>query len=322
MPDRPLLTFKIVAFTLGLFLISSPASAGFQWVSPPQPVITSPAPAAPTTSPAPSLQPQPWVSEAPVVEPSSTQTQVLGPAVSGPEVISPVIIEGRPSASTGVIAPAPTVPAGNLVRGFAKQVPLAVALRQLLPPGYGFSIDPDVDLGILVSFQGGKPWRDTLQEALEPAGLIMREQGQMVNIARLSGTEQAASSASVEARTVNEQTLKLPGGQAATPIVAQAPVVRPSRAVVETWTAERGDSLRKVLETWCRHSGVELSWLNEYDYPLQASINFSGTFDEAVRSLLVGFEQATPQPVAELHANQKLGQSVLVVQSRGNSYSD
>lgn len=318
MPHRPLLTFTFVAFTLGLFLVPSPAKAGFQWVSPPQPVITSPAPQA---SPAPALQPQPWTSEAPVIE--SPQAQVLGPAVAGPEVISPVIIEGRPTASTTVVAPAPTVPAGNLVRGFAKQVPLAVALRQLLPPGYGFSIDPDVDLGILVSFQGGKPWRDTLQEALEPAGLLMREQGQMVNIGRVSGSEAATATAeTVPTRTVNEQILKMPGGQTATPVVAQAPVARPSRAVVESWTAERGDSLRKVLETWCRHGGVELSWLNEYDYPLQASINFSGTFDEAVRSLLTGFEQATPQPVAELHTNQKLGQSVLVVQGRGNSYSD
>ena len=71
----------------------------------------------------------------------------------------------------------------DVVRGFANQVPLSVALRQILPPGYGFSMDPDVDMGTLVSFHGGKPWRETLADALAPSGLVLHEQGQMVAIA-------------------------------------------------------------------------------------------------------------------------------------------
>ena len=70
----------------------------------------------------------------------------------------------------------------EIVQGFANSVPLAVALQQVLPKGYGFSIDQDVDLGTLVSFQGGKPWRDTLTAMLQPAGLAMREEDKMVAI--------------------------------------------------------------------------------------------------------------------------------------------
>jgi hypothetical protein len=90
----------------------------------------------------------------------------------------------------------------------------------------------------------------------------------------------------------------------------------------EGWTAERGDTLRKVLIDWCRHAGVELQWLAEYDYPIEASAHFNGGFEDAVRNLLAGFDSARPQPIGELHTNPNAGQKVLVVQARGNSYSN
>jgi len=89
--------------------------------------------------------------------------------------------------------------------------------------------------------------------------------------------------------------------------------------VVQSWEADRGDSLRRVLERWARSAAVEFNWMAEYDYPLQASVHFTGTFEDAVRNLLVGFENAHPQPVAELHSNSRAGQTVLVVATRGNA---
>lgn len=93
-------------------------------------------------------------------------------------------------------------------------------------------------------------------------------------------------------------------------------------AAVSTWAAMRGETLHKVLEKWGHQAGVEIDWLAEYDYPLQASVAFNGTFEDAVRSLLSGFEQAHPQPIAALHANPSAGQMILVIETRGNSYTD
>jgi len=202
------------------------------------------------------------------------------------------------------------------VHGFAKQVPLAVALRQVLPVGYGFSVDPDVDLGVLVSFQGGKPWRDTLKEALDPAGLVMHEQGQMITI----GHAEMPLVSTSEAAALMASNRPLPPLSAPTPVIM--PVPMNMGPVAERWEATRGDSLRKIIESWARRANVELNWMAEYDYPLQASASFSGTFEDAVRNLLTGFEDAHPQPIAELHENTHLGQKVLVVETRGNNYSD
>jgi hypothetical protein len=350
MPRRLFLKYAGVLFLIiGCFGFSNAAWAGFQWVAPADVAPVMPQPNDVTTlAPAPSVVP---------VSPLSSS----GLAASDAESVAPVIIEGTnpvpltPSAQAagaGEIpvykgptpeilpakpelpqaknnAPAPVAektalpaPDGDVVHGFAKSVPLAVALRQILPAGYAFSIDQGVDMGTIVSFQGGRGWRETLRAMLAPVGLVMRERGQMVSIGFVSANS---------AGTAMQPVLVYPMVQAdMAPQVLVAPTVKPlvmapssSPATVNgPWTAEHGGTLRKALEDWCHRAHVDLDWLAEYDYPLQASVRFDGTFEEAVRDLLIGFEGAHPQPVAELHSNPRAGQIVLVIQARGNTNSD
>ena len=360
MPNRLSFTsIKISFFILGLFALPSSAFAGFQWVQPqdapaPAPVVL-PAPSQTvqtyaTSNPeiispviitgnSPSMQ-QPMASSGPVVlspasgtlmppTPSSNinsgLNQVAGPSsvptVSGREepIVTnlPPLMPHAPNDMGMVSAPQGTTtltPSAEVVRGFAKQVPLAVALRQILPPGYGFSVDPDVDLGVLISFQGGKPWRDTLKDALEPAGLAMHEDGQMVTVGRAENMVISTSLVAPHAMAPSQ-----PVDMPATEAMSMAPTNEP---VVEKWQASRGDSLHKIVQAWSERANVELNWLAEYDYPLQASVSFSGTYEDAVRNLLTGFQEASPQPIAKLHLNPALGQKVMIVETRGNNYSD
>lgn len=329
MPDRLSPKYAGVAFFFAASLcLSSPASAGFQWIAPSDAASAPPmgmpqesVPAVPFMAPAPMVAPAPFVAPAPQ---------------AAPEILSPLVITG------GVESPQVSRPADSgIVQGFAKSVPLAVALRQILPPGYAFSIDPDVDMGTLVSFQGGRPWRDTLHDSLAPAGLVMREQGQMVAVgfahAGLVVLENRhfvtgmgpKNLVMVEPAPVPGPVVPMPvpmDNAVITPIPDEAIKLEPSlpagAVATESWSAERGQYLRKILEDWSRRANVEFDWLSEYDYPLQASVSFSGGFEGAVRSLLTGFEGARPQPIAELHSNPNIGQMVLVVRTRGNTNSD
>jgi len=316
--------------------IGQPSSAPEPVASPPATELTSAPPPLP-------MPPQPMAEAMPVNTQQPTVQPPMTSAMSSPPVDS-----------------------GMIVQGFANSVPLAVGLRQVLPPGYGFSIDQDVDLGTLVSFQGGKPWRETLQEMLQPANLMMREEDKMVAISRTqpvatmipppavpatASSPQIASAAAPSTSNPAPLLAEPPPSSAirtnsalmsngpyrpkpnlAQPSVPKLPLPSPSplisslhvapAPIVDTWAASRGDTLHKVLQEWSRHANVEFQWSSEYDYPLQASVSFTGTFEEAVRGLLSGFEEAHPQPVAELHSNSGAGQMVLVVQTRGNSYSD
>jgi len=317
---------KHIFFSPALFLLSSlfliasalvipqTALAGFQWVAPADTGAQTPAPGGAVSS-----APQQPVQSSPLV--------IMGPASQPAPAESTHTLTPKPALTT------PAVPE-KAVQGFANNVPLAVALRQILPPDYGFSVAQDVNLSTLVSWRGGAPWHQTLQDMLGSVGLAMHEQGQMISIVR--GSDIAKSGASAVApglqpnenpptslsKSTNEHVLQLPPSMMPPPA---APPIQPQiqeTSSIDTWTANRGDTLRQVLENWCRRANVEMSWQAEYDYPLQASVALTGSFEDVVRSLLSGFQEAQPQPIAFLHNNQIAGQTVLVIQTRGNNYSD
>lgn len=310
-----------VLLVLGALFTASPAQAGFQWIAPNAPVAPDSIPTAmvdPQT-----LPPIPTLS-APTPAPAPIKAPVAAPTV-----------------------PEKPLDQGAPVRGFANKVPLSVALRQVLPPEVGYSLAQDVSLGTVVSWKGDAPWREVMKNMLSPAGLSFKEQGGLVSITRAEGTgalvpntfppvpPQPSASGSSPSIVSAPAPVSLgkpmslgpqPSLAPATTLVAPTALVAPepvrSDVTVDSWSGNKGDTLQATLEAWCKRANIELSWQAEYDYPMQASVSLSGSFEEAVRGLLAGFQDASPQPVGFLHNNQTAGQTVLVIQVRGNSYNE
>lgn len=112
----------------------------------------------------------------------------LGPAILVDFKLQPVT--APPKASTANVeatasAPDPLPPnvtapdAGQMrphahffiANGFGRDVPLAFAVRQVVPPRVHVSFDDSVDKQARVSWDGGKPWNEVLQAAVKPLGL-------------------------------------------------------------------------------------------------------------------------------------------------------
>jgi hypothetical protein len=70
-----------------------------------------------------------------------------------------------------------------LATGFARDVPLDFAVRQLVPQSMHIEYADTVDRQLRVSWQGGKPWQDILHTVLLPLGLQMKITGRTVRIA-------------------------------------------------------------------------------------------------------------------------------------------
>lgn len=66
--------------------------------------------------------------------------------------------------------------------GFGKDMPLALAVQQIVPPGYAYSFAQSVNAGQRVSWSGGKAWDLVLQETLEPIGMNIRIDGKSVMV--------------------------------------------------------------------------------------------------------------------------------------------
>lgn len=69
-------------------------------------------------------------------------------------------------------------------RGFGKQVPLAFAVRQIVPAPVKVSFGPGTDAAALVDWQGGRQWPAVLRDAVQPLGLRVTVRGNAVSIAR------------------------------------------------------------------------------------------------------------------------------------------
>lgn len=122
----------------------------------------------------------------PVAEPKSTIMTPL-PGNSAPMV--PSLAAPRPLQSAATL-PAPaqatptSPPAGGFTEavGFGRDLPLALALSQVVPPEYSYAFAQDVNVGTTVSWQGGKPWNTVLAEMLAQSGLRAHIQNNQVTI--------------------------------------------------------------------------------------------------------------------------------------------
>lgn len=227
--------------------------------------------------------------------------------------------------------------------GFGRDLPLALAVSQIVPPDYAFSFDQSVSPGESISWEGGKPWDQALNDALRPVGASARIDTAKKEITIVSGSSGGVVPAAYTAPAPQVQAPR-------PPVVASAPVQQPAYApapvapmpvaapvqeiaplmaappvaiptVLDTkatnvWQAERGMTLRKILEDWSMRAGVELFWSSDYDYPVSSSVRISGTFEDAVQTLLNGLRDAQPRPIGRLHPNLPDGPSVLVVETK------
>ncbi len=236
---------------------------------------------------------------------------------------------------------APMVPATDVAQGspkaeenyegFGKDLSLVLALRDIVPAQYAYSFSDPSYAGLSVSWRGGKPWQDVLNDALAAHHLTSSVSGQAVVISPIvehSKPQEAQTPLAVEQQTpVQEEAPNVATDEEAVtpaPTVAQAQpaAAQPAPAVdvpviqsglVKTWTARPGYTLKEVMEDWGKISKVEVEWNSPYDYPINNAYLFKGTYEEAVKGLLSQYTRETPRPRGRLYPNLPQGPSVLMI---------
>lgn len=71
--------------------------------------------------------------------------------------------------------------------GFGRDLPLALALSQVVPPQYSYAFAQNVNVGQVVSWQGGKPWNEVLDEMLASSGMRAVIKGNQITIISANG---------------------------------------------------------------------------------------------------------------------------------------
>ena len=180
------MNFKFFPLSLALtsiflFSLASPVQAGFEWT--PAPLDPAPTAMGAGTGLTPDM---------PAIPTGNVDASVLQApgGVSTPPALDPnPLARSKPPVMDSEQAESPTPsesiqPISQMANavGFGSDIPMALAMRQIVPPDYGFSFDPSVDQGMRITWSGGSPWDIVLNDALRPAGLEANVVGNTVRV--------------------------------------------------------------------------------------------------------------------------------------------
>jgi hypothetical protein len=115
----------------------------------------------------------------------NSQAPAAGPIMPAPyrQPVTSQIPVQRMAAPAVASTAMPEPPAGGeVINGFGNQVPLVMALREIVPASYQFAYATGLPLGTLVSWKGGRSWQAVLQDVLSPLGLTAMEKGSVIYI--------------------------------------------------------------------------------------------------------------------------------------------
>lgn len=209
--------------------------------------------------------------------------------------IEPVV--RQPIAQSGPLVDA------SVLEGFGRDVPLALALQQIVPPGFAYALAPNVNAGVSLSWAGGQSWIAELNRALSTHGYQASVRGRTVLI-------NAPSSIAPFPATPISDTEFNRAPETAMPV---AQVKAGDLGLHQVWQARPGDSLRRLLADWSAMAGVMLYWPEGTDYVLTQPVRVEGSYTEAVDEVLNTLARLTPHPMARLHTNSSTGTPVLAV---------
>lgn len=278
------------------------AQAGFEWRGP----LTAPV-----------------QSKAPVARAQDGMSG-LEPVIMWNDGAAPVMpaqrVETVETAPMSLVTPPADDPA-DMLTGFGSDLPLAVALQQVVPASYQVSFGPEVDPGASVSWEGGKSWKRVLSDMLSAKGLGYRLKDNVVVVGRFA-MEEAAPMAPKAAQIPPNMAMPMASSQVDVEPMALTPAAKTEKKKTKKsantrWSGSKGQSLRSVLKDWSATAEVELFWSIDYDYRLPDDVGYSGPYEEAVGQLLDKFAASSPQPYGQLHQGQG-GPKVLIVKTYGD----
>ncbi len=390
-------TKSLTAIAVSIVFVSGQALAGFQWQPPVEAEQIQP------------LQDELMLPIEANTEDALPQTsqQPEQQAIESPASSSPINIISLDQDTQPVEK--------DIIEGFGKDVPLSYALASIVPPSYGYAFGKDVNPALPLTWKGGKPWDQVLDDALQSHDLVAYISDQKISIQTMPATQpslkapeqlkeaqalptsseeevfvrrhaqgnEITATATTESNTLTSSeslesyepsvgrevfvqrqsgniqpydtqetatnetsSTNEPLPNAVSSIEEESIIKKinpdiPSNVATYNGTtdnnifeivlsnqgsarvfdpkkiinfqAKSGQTVRNVLEKWSSQANIQVYWETPYDFPIEKSIDLTGTYPMAVQALLGRYEDRTPKPTVKLHPNWPHGPSILTV---------
>lgn len=198
---------------------------------------------------------------------------------------------------------------GAPVKGWAKDIPLSTALKQVVPNGWKARKSGNVDLNQSVSWTGGKDWVSVLGDLTSDYNFNanINWNSKEIYITPLGASSVSTNVSSVSPRPVfSDSTTKF-----ASPVSAS---VSSGYSYNQTWVLSKSKTLRENIEGWAKQAGWTVSW-GAPDYRIVADVNLTGAIDSPsgpIARVIAAYKDAD-QP---LTASLSSGNKVIRIESR------
>lgn len=191
-----------------------------------------------------------------------------------------------------------TLPA--LVSRDGKRQKLEAALKAIVPAGWTTVLSADIrqHFTTKVSWQSGDQWPHTLDKLAGEYHLtitVMWASKQVTVALPAAGAATVTTTRAVSAPLLSQAKAaaapQQTSAKAPTPAPAKTPVpVKSSPAPATVWKADTGQTLKDVLFVWsaaadCHGKHWTVDWVTETNYRIDAPLQFTGDYKEALNSI-------------------------------------
>lgn len=301
------LSLAVLSAAVALGFTSMPAYADF--------IVIDEKPAATrVTQPAGVPQPLQIVTLEAQEDPSTPASSLVSAPQDPAKVVPPPQVSGSQGRLIQVGAPMP----GPALEGWARDVPLSLALEQVVPNGWTTEAS-GVDMSTEVSWRGGRSWHAIVGDMAYGYRFDVRVDwvNQQVTIGP-AGSQ--APSVAASPAPVRKEIAPVPEERESAPVVVKvtepkpAPVI-PAAPAIEQWTLDPQKTLQENVEAWGQRAGWHVVWEGA-DYPVYAPTSFTGAFDSPegpLATVISAYDDSDQPLLAHLHQKDK----VVHVSNRG-----
>lgn len=233
----------------------------------------------------------------------TTSTVSTSPLTASQPVQSTKVL---PSVNLISVSQVGTPTASEPVRGWANDIELMTALKQVVPNGWKAKKVGNVDMSQKVSWQGGKPWVDILGNIATTSGFSAKVDWTNKEVTVIGSTAAITSTSGKNPfSTNNTNTTTKIGSSSLNSAISTTPVVS---SYSQTWLLSKNKTLKENIQDWATKAGWTVSW-DAPDYRIVADVTLTGSLDDKngpIARIIAAYQTAEQPLIARLSEGNKV----------------
>lgn len=239
---------------------------------------------------------------------TTSNSPLLNNNINSAPVTSSAIV--YPNANPLYITQIGTPVGSEALRGWANDIELMTALKQVVPTGWKAKKVGSVDMNRKVSWQGGKHWVEILSNIASTSGFTAKVDWNSKEVTIVGGSSSASTLTTSSSTTTGKNPFSANsstkiGSPSLSSAISTTPVVS---SYSQTWLLSKNKTLKENIQDWASKAGWTVSW-DAPDYRIVADVTLTGSIDDSngpIARIIAAYQTAEQPLIAKLSEGNKV----------------